>query len=179
MPEFKCSVSEVEDIFLAAMRVGYAADSRNIQSIPRLPDAHLVEFIENDFRAVDVWFAMPGSKQSSGLTTVYCHGVPVWRMSYEGWHDPTVVTFLRSVLRKAYDANIFIGGRGLTKSSSDDTMLCYQNDCVGRFVDFSGWEIIKSQSGKARPELMGKYSYRGGLLVDYTNNSLVISKGVK
>lgn len=166
MPKLKNSETilvHAKEFFFTAMLVGYV--SGNKKFIRKTNDGHIViEVIKGKFKLVDSYFKNPHSIFSSGTTTIYYDGVPVWIMHYGGWYIKEVIPFLKMNMETCYRAKIFHGGRGILNYKGEGYI--YKNNVYDEehtsFEEFSGREEITKEGTK---QLLGCHNYFGRKLV--------------
>lgn len=126
-------------VFFKAMLAGYAGKEANKT---KTSDGYTtIEYSEEDFRVVDRYLTTPNSDYSAGTTTIFFENKPVWFMAYAGRYSSEVIPFLKSVLRRSYESELFVGGRGLEVYREGG--LIYNNDVAENdFSYFCGRESI-------------------------------------
>lgn len=163
------TVAEIMAFFFRAMVNGYADPNRKKTGIPQLPGYKLVYFDEGKFVLVDMWHTTPGSKISSGTTTIWYNGIVVWVMHYGGWYEESVIPFLKRALMRNYEQAFFLGGRGPDRLEGEDHALAYFNKVEkSGFADFKGQEEIISmsqRSGFPLGQKLGQHDYFGMLMI--------------
>lgn len=166
-------IAEIEAVFFRAMLQGYASETKPQKIVvPQLPGIKMVEYIEGDFRVVDMWTKTPGSPCSAGWTMIWFRDVPVWQMHYEGWYDDEAIPILKASLKEAYCNRVFLGGRGPSGNAGhtvpDGLYWTYANDVCLRsnFIRFSGHEEVHIFD-RDRGFLLkhGEHFYSGMLLI--------------
>jgi hypothetical protein len=162
------TLHEVTEFFLTAMAAGYATKGVKKVKIEAFPGSKAIPFEQGDFRLLDMWFVAPGSDHSTGMTTIWYKGNPVWVMHYGGWYDPRVIPFLKRCLYKAYVRDrTFRGGRGWGPMVGriGNRRVMYDNHMTLDAADglFAGRETITSPS---RAKSYGYHWYSGGPLAE-------------
>ncbi|OGI28673.1 MAG: hypothetical protein A2288_00835 [Candidatus Moranbacteria bacterium RIFOXYA12_FULL_44_15] len=151
-------VEKLRQFFFEAMERGWAAGSEKI-AIPQLSGYKAIEYADGHLHLVDCWCKNQESNASSGFTTIYWKGHPVWTMQYSGRYMPMqkVTDFLKSTILKSYKEKRFYGGRGQWSLSSAG--LIYINTVESNdFEKFSGRETIHdTETG----QLYGHHCYSG------------------
>lgn len=149
----------MQQIFFRAMANGYAAAAPK-GSIKELPGSKTITRTygsrDNDerWRVVDCWLS--NGDKSSGTTTIWFSGEPVWIMHYGGWYFEEALPFLKECLHRAYvTEEYFYGGRGPVFVRGD--RFTYVNRYHGMFAEFHGEEGIFDFDGKCA----GFHWYRG------------------
>lgn len=129
------NLREVEQFFFKAMVEGYAAGGQKIK-IADMPNYKAIPFRDGDFYLLDRYCVTPHGPKSAGTTTIWFQDAPVWLMNYGGYYEERAIKFLKTALRKAYEARQFFGGRGPLVFSEGS--LVYVNQ--PRFNDFLKFE---------------------------------------
>ena len=135
----------VQAFFFKAMIEGWAVSGQKI-NIPDLPGYKAVPFRDGDFYLLDCYCVTPHSSKSAGTTTIWFQGVPVWIMNYGGVYEERAIAFLKSMLRRAYENLLFVGGRGPYRCS-DGSFFYMNNPCPNDFYKFRGREEIFIMEG--------------------------------
>jgi len=157
-----------EQVFFKAMLDGYAGNEGQKSQKTKTPDGYVnIEYVDGDYRVLDRYCVTPYSCSSTGTTTIFFLGNPVWWMSYGGRYEDEVIPFLKEVLAVAYKNGDFCGGRGPKDWTKGD--LQYQNE--GNPIDdntfemFEGAEVIIKKSEKVTETVMGGHRYWGMALI--------------
>ncbi len=149
----------IQGFFFEAMRAGYAAKNSEETSIAELPGYKVVTYRKDDLRLVDMWCTNPNSNKSAGTTTIWFKDEPLWIMQYGGEYKQDAIPVLKEALLKAYEHNIFAGGRGPVTFQKN--RLLYDNNVTKNFFgNFEGQEVISSEGGI----VLGYHDYRGMFL---------------
>lgn len=156
---------DIEDVFWKAMAHGWSSKRKiETKTLPLLPGYKCIPFASGDFSVLDA-YCTPISGKSSGFTTIWFKGVPVWTMNYSGEYPKKVIPFLKLALRDAIEKRVFLGGRGLCSFAHESFPdLLYRNNTKGRgylISKFSGTEEILLNDG----QLIGYHDYRGMILI--------------
>ena len=133
-------IAKIQSFFFKAMVEGYAVDGQKIK-IANMPGYKAIPFRDGDFYMLDCYCVTPNSSKSAGTTTIWFQDAPVWFMSYGGFYEEGAIAFLKLVLRKTYEAQQFVGGRGplvYTESSLLYVNYPHHND----FAKFDGREEV-------------------------------------
>ncbi len=150
----------VQEMFFVAMCAGYAGGAQKTLR-DELPGGRIVRYVDGPWIVHDEWVVTPHSDKSFGQTVITHDGKPVWMMQYAGAYPQTAIPFLKESLRRAYERQWFIGGRGPIKLFNTEETLRYQNDFGGSFPNFEGREEIQElPSGTP----IGWHRYYGMLL---------------
>ena len=151
--------------FFEAMRHGYASGNPPSQSTT---ETYSEEFVyeRNDFKLRDRWLSIPGSIRSSGETTIWHKGVPVWYMSYYGHYSPIAIPALKHALNEMYVVRgEFLGGRGPRFFEHEDGLMYLNNPSERSSFDwFLGTEEIVQRQNKNPFMKHGRHDYMGGRL---------------
>lgn len=151
-------IEEIQEFFFKGMLNGYAAGIKGI-ALPGMPGYKRTEFREGDFYLLDRWVVTPLSDKSVGDTIIWHRDVPVWAMYYGGRFDKNTIAFLKRMLFKAYEARVFIGGRGLPDVESIKESLRYIN--VPRGNDFSRFSGREEVFNTKMTKILGWHEYWG------------------
>ena len=146
----------VQYAFMEAMRAGYAK-SEPRDTIDDFPCSKVFSFDMGMYRVIDFYLANPDSDKSTGQTTVWLKGAPVWTMHYGGRYAKIAIPFLKECLTRAYvRERIFYGGRGPLFVRGE--RFTYVNRVArSSFADFEGEEHIFDLSENR----VGNHWYRG------------------
>ena len=148
-------MESIQNIFFDAMRRGWACDNcaKKIE-VPQLPGSKAISFEHGPLRVVDCY--MTNLNFSTGTTTIWYRGRPLWVMHYGGRYEKEAIPFLKFCLRRAYTERRFYGGRG--PNFMRDDRFTYVNKIErNNFRDFAGEERIFDTSGQC----FGYHWYRG------------------
>ncbi len=159
-------IMRIQRFFFKAMIGGWTSDVPKI-TIPGMPSVKAFKYHWGDLVLLDCYSVTPESTRSAGTTTIWRADVPVWVMQYVGQYQKRVIPFLKQALRKTYEDNLFVGGRGAA-TYQDDEGLLYMNDVNQTnklFEKFEGREEIYDTVGNV---LLGYHDYRGMMLVELT-----------
>ncbi|HUD03169.1 MAG TPA: DUF5680 domain-containing protein [Candidatus Paceibacterota bacterium] len=148
---------EVQQVFFAAMRAGYAGDAPEKTTISELPGSKVITYQDGPWLVRDVYFIHSESDSSSGMTLIYYNGQPAWTMQYQGWYVKEVIPFLKRALAVKYRVGNWFGGRG--PASYTEYNFTYRN-VVKRnsFTRFLGHEDICE---KSTGRMLGYHTYQG------------------
>ena len=167
-------VELLRKVFFLAMKAGYASDGAKLR-VKELPGSRLFTFEYEDsgqkFTVSDLYFVTPNSLMSFGTTIIACQSYPSWYMQYHGEYDNVAVPLLKQALRKTYEAEAFLGGRGLQihlpvgdlAYEPDQRDLVYTNSIEENdFCNFSGREEIRNLNTL---KSYGWHRYTGSLMI--------------
>ena len=117
-----------------------------------------------DLLLIDSFVAPDPSQQSAGTTTIWLDRVPIWWMTYNGWHNPTVIDLVKGILRETYHSQKFLAGRGETTTSDSKVKGPHYHNTIERagFIKFAAEERVVSYSGI---QSLGYYKVSGNSLV--------------
>lgn len=156
----------LEMFYLRASAKAWAGGAEKT-TIAELPESKVITTEEGPLRYKDVYYTYPGSEESSGHTGIWVYDdtrgrwLLAWIMHYGGHYPEGVIPFLKAVLRQAYEAKEFMGGRGSEYSRSGN--LRYRNYVEKNdFRDFKGEEEIREVEHGVQ---LGFHWYRGHLLI--------------
>lgn len=161
------TLEQIERIFFAAMRRGYAGKEKvEKQEIPVLPGYKCIPFVSENFTVLDAWCDTSLNDTSAGFTTIWFRDIPVWTMSYSGFYASKYIAFLKLALRQTYEKSACVGCRGPAAFSHPYYPdLTYINrvdegrDMFGSlFANFAGIEYIYDTDGGKRA---GYHRYQG------------------
>jgi glycosyltransferase involved in cell wall biosynthesis len=141
--------AQVEEVFVDAMRVGYAALKPQGKSTwGHMLDGKKFVYERGPWQLEDR-YVVGENDHSAGWTFISFEGRVVWQMHYEGWYKKEAVPLLKTALRANYDVGIFHGGRGPAYFALPECPDMAYVNCVidGEFKKFSGVEAIEMRSG--------------------------------
>lgn len=147
-----------QHFFLAMLR-GWIEG--NIKEMPGKKLGHREAlYQEGDFRIVD--HHCSDSPVSSGTTTIYHHGLPIWLMTYMGKYLQEDIPPLKHILRAVYERGEFIGGRGPRVCPLHPCFGTYENQVRegSCFSNFTGKEHISDSHG-----IRGHHEYWGRAII--------------
>lgn len=156
-------LKEVEKFFFRAMLRGYVSPDAGKILVSGMPGYKSIIINEGEFRLIDAWCSNIFSQKSAGITTISWRNYPVWVMNYGGYYPElsAIISLLKKALRTAYEANEFLGGRGIIECNEGG--FFYKNTLsLNSFSWFKGREEIKS--GK-NGRIMGFHEYWGMSLI--------------
>jgi hypothetical protein len=153
-------------VFFRAMVKGYTDEDSERGTIFELPGYKTHEHIEGDFRVLDCYSDTPQSNSSSGFTTVWNQGTPVWVMQYDGTYEEEAIPFLKWVLMQTYKKSKFVGGRGAPVTKKENgSIFTYSNYVEApNWRAFRGREEIQCHRGN-HSKILGSHRYSGRLLL--------------
>lgn len=180
---------DVEKFFYVAMQKGWVSGKKPHAML--VPGYRGFEYVRTPYKLVDMWVKMPGSNNSSGVTTIYFDTVngasspPIqsssvlnerkkkskytvlWAMHYGGFYTPEASAVVQHILRLAYEKPAYFSGcRGWKRYEKDG--LKYENHVFDslprRFVSREG--NFKSFGGyedvtNEKGEFLGFHRYFG------------------
>lgn len=152
--------------FFEAMLAGYAGGEKGggIVRIENGGGYKIIEFTSQNYKVVDRYCTTPHSKYSAGTTTILFESAPVWWMSYAGLYPETLIPFLKTALKKAYEVEEFNGGRGPRILRDEESSLTYINVSTGGFHRFQGREEIHDRRTGLT---LGFHEYFGMGLIEF------------
>jgi hypothetical protein len=150
------------EAFFKAMLDGYAGDQKKSAKTVSSDGYKTIEFPIGDYLVVDRYCTTSCSDFSAGTTTIFFRGSAVWWMSYAGRYPEKVIPFLKEVLRKAYEEEIFFGGRGRDSSNNEAFVYSNQETEGWDFTRFKGREEISDIKTTKR---LGFHEYLGMALI--------------
>ncbi len=133
-------MAQIQAFFFKAMMEGYAVGGQKIK-IADMPGYKAIPFRDGDFYLLDRYCVTPNSPKSAGTTTIWFQDVPVWVMNYGGYYDDHAIRTLKCALRKAYETQQFIGGRG-SRVYTDGSFVYVNHPRRNDFDAFEGRESI-------------------------------------
>ena len=160
---------DIEDVFWKAMAHGWSS-KRKIENKTSslLPGYKFIPFASGDFSVLDAYCKTPISGKSSGFTTIWFKGIPVWTMNYGGEYPKEIIPFLKLALRDAIEKRVFMGGRGRNFFTHEGfPHLSYRNitrsvgEKASSFCKFAGTEEILTHNFN----LLGSHEYAGMILI--------------
>lgn len=154
--------NEVLSVFFAAMQDGYAKNGIKKGTLAELPMSKTIPFELGDFKLLDCYLITPHGPHSFGQTIIWCEGVPVWMMSYQGWYAKNAIPFLKKALFEAYDHRDFIGGRGPRCFTDNGMIYVNRVEPPNDWQHFRGREEVFDLAGVS----YGWHEYQGLLLVE-------------
>lgn len=155
------SLPAIKQFVLKAKLHGYVDPKAKRYSVPGRPGLKQVTYQDGLFVMIDEWGT--GPQLSTGKTMIWFDDQPVWAMHYWGTYQPEAVDFLKTVLRRTYQAQEFFGGRGSPHQISDDGKMEYDN--VIHKADFSNFEGLESIYLHKSAKQLGYHYYRGYSLI--------------
>lgn len=162
----KPDIRSVEDAFFAAMAAGWAQQKIEKIKVSDFPGSKAIPFVHGDFKVLDCYLVTPESDMSTGWTTIWHLGQPVWIMYYGGKYAKIAIPFLKQCLRRAYmDERRFYGGRGPT-FVRDDRFTYVNRIERNDFGNFAGEEQVFDLSEQP----LGYHWYRGMSLTENTDS---------
>jgi len=157
-------IKRVEEFFFKAMLRGWAGNGKYIEIFGRAGYKRFV-FSDGDFHLVDEYCVNAESKKSFGTTTIWFRNIPVWVMTYGGWYEKWAIDFVKKALLEAYQAGIFMGGRGPTKFYPGGELIYVNHIGLNSFGDFSGLERVSGGRKQHPGEEGGYHQYWGVSLI--------------
>lgn len=137
--------AEVQEVFFTAMRAGYAAGAEKT-TMAQFPGSKIISYVDGLWLVRDTWFA--GKRgHSSGMTTIFYDGHPVWNMAYQGQYSEEAISTLKAALAENYRGKIWLGGRGPATFSRDGFVYSNMTSPDALFTGFRGSEQIASIRG--------------------------------
>lgn len=156
-------LEHAKKFFFVAMLIGYISGNKKFTK--KTSDGHVfIKLAKGKFKLVDSYFKNPGSILSSGTTTIYYDGTPIWVMYYGGWYVKEVIPILKMALETAYRSKKFNGGRGIRdyRPYGYTYENIIHNKEFSSFKEFSGHEEIRKQGTN---KLLGYHNYLGMSLI--------------
>ncbi len=156
---------QVIDVFLEAMRAGYATSPKK-GHIAELPGSKTIVYSDGPWQVTDAYIVTPLGAWSGGTTLISYGGIATWLMQYFGEYEEEAIPCLKAALQKSYGVmNEFIGGRGPRHFAHDGYV--YRNEVSAPrpllIPDyFRGEEEIRKRGPGGR--ICGWHSYQGGML---------------
>lgn len=154
-------------VFFKAMLAGYAGDNSGVKK-EKSPDGYTTltwppTGDHKGFVVVDRYCVTPHSDKSTGTTTIFFEGQPVWWMTYGGEYKKSTIPFLKEALKETYRQSKFLGGRGPSRFQKDNLVYVNRRGFDGtRFALFEGREeIVEIPSLNS----VGFHKYFGMLLI--------------
>lgn len=141
---------------------GYAGNDVKPEQSREFPGAKLIVLHEDGLTYRDQWQtgSMGKLEVSYGHTELSINDVPVWVLSYFGWHDksdPRVIETLKEALLFGYSTGNSRGGRGPDLFSSKDGGYTYENTI--KYGTFDGGIILPSHF-ESEPQIkVGKLNF--------------------
>lgn len=159
--------ARIQEAFFEGMRNGYITGIKGIP-VRNMPGYRQVITKFENWKVTDMWIAKSHGVFSAGITTIFHKNTPVWFMSYEGWYkDGGALSFLKTVLSKAYTSEEFCGCRGASNFSQCIDGRFYCNRWDGSFKMFKGIEkmyLDQKHLYRSRKKVIGMHTYRGMIL---------------
>jgi len=162
------SISELESFYLEATAKCYVSGEIPLTTIAELPGWKVRIYSQNDLRYTEAHVSQ--GEKSRGMKTISTMDKPIWAMQFHGWckdNDKYTLAFLKAVLKNAFGAGIWNGGRGPSSHMSDPDWpnLQYENEVLERKFDrFRGREEIYFRDISGH-DLLFWHEYSGGLLI--------------
>lgn len=164
------NLTMLKHVFFHAVLDGYLNPDAQVHNVANRPGFKMTQFRFGRLTVIDEWCSspLPHNDYSSGNTTIWMKlegkdEFPLWRMSYAGQYAAEAIPILLIVLRLAYRAEKFCGGRGLRVKAVNlygrPGEFVYLNSWQGPFNAFSGREGI-IHGGRE----IGYHVYHGVLL---------------
>lgn len=148
--------------FFKAMLQGWAGEGI-ITKPCDWPGYKVLRFEEDKFILIDS-YCVAGkshSPKSTGTTTIWYDGTPVWWMSYGGFYEKSAIPLLKEALLSAYGAGVFMGGRGFS-AFRHGSMMYINHAETNDFSSFRGREEIIEI---ASCSYLGEHEYWGMSLI--------------
>lgn len=124
---------DLESFFCRGALATYAGNAEPILS-PLSPGAKIYIYTEEDLQYTDVYYAHRTGDDglinlSGGQTAITFGQIPLWQMSYDGWHLRLdgVKEFLIEALCENYKKGVFLGGRGPESYQPEGSRFNYSN----------------------------------------------------
>lgn len=148
-------LQSIQNKFFDAMVQGWVCntDAKKIE-VPEFPGSKAIPYEHGPFRVLACY--MTNFNFSTGTTTIWFRGKPVWVMHYGGWYEKEAIPFLKRCLSRAYAERRFYGGRGPV-FVRDDRFTYINRIERNNLRDFAGEEKIFDLSEKC----LGYHWYRG------------------
>lgn len=165
LDELREDYTPIQEVFFDAMLAGYASKKPEVTAIKELPGSKVIEYRDDPWRVVDMYFVVPNSNDSGGTTLIYYEDTPVWIMHYAGYYPQEVIPFLKSALLTQYQKREFIAGRGpeLYENKKYSYMNWRADSNFGSF--YGNEEIEKYDHKQGIGETVGEHHYHGRLLI--------------
>lgn len=159
-------INHLEMIYLGLSARGWA-DEATEESHPSFPRAKIISLIDGPIRYTDAYLASDRFCQGMTWLAVDRGGklTAFWQMLYRGWWDPAqeqrVIRVLRQALKRAYNAALFVGGRGVAELIDSGFIYTNHTSAGSDFTQFRGSESIWEHLG---PRQHLEFYYEGGLM---------------
>jgi len=151
---------QLKEFFFTAMLGGYAGNSESSE-IPGMPGYKAIRYEEGELLLVDAYCTTPRSIRSSGTTTIFLSGNPIWWMTYYGEYEKVAIPFLKKVLSETYKNRSFCGGRGPSGFLYEGDFKYHNTLKRNDFADFAGAESICDRDNNP----LGWHKFHGFSLV--------------
>ena len=132
-------LDSIQKIFFDAMACGWVCNVLKNIEVPQFPGSKAIPYEKGPFKVLDCY--MTNLNSSTGTTTIWFRGRPVWVMHYGGRYKKEAIPFLKRCLSRAYYELRFYGGRGPVFMREGE--FAYVNRIErNKFSDFAGEETI-------------------------------------
>lgn len=148
--------AEVQEVFFAAMRAGYAGAGKNKTTMGQFPGSKIISYELGPWLVRDMYFV--GKKgHSSGTTMIFHDGQLVWSMAYQGHYPEETIPTLKAALAENYKNSVWLGGRGPATFSGGGFVYSNLTSPDAPIKAFRGREQVADSLG----EVVGHHVFHG------------------